>query len=64
MSKYHPMGIDWRCLDGARASGISYLIGAKSGDITDPGALRTFYTRLYYAKTTKTQTGGKTAKGG
>jgi outer membrane receptor for ferric coprogen and ferric-rhodotorulic acid len=31
---------------------ISYLLSnGKSGDITDPWALRAFYTRLYYAKT-------------
>jgi hypothetical protein len=29
---------------------ISYLLAnGKSGNITDPWALRTFYTRLYYA---------------
>jgi hypothetical protein len=42
-------GLDWRALSTkARASGISYLLSSgKTGEITDPWALRVFYTRLY-----------------
>jgi hypothetical protein len=43
--------LDWRALEGARASGISFrLANGQSGEIIDPSALRTFYTRIYYAK--------------
>jgi len=43
--------LDWRAFEGARLSGISYLIRGKySGTITDPAALRTFYTRVFYGK--------------
>jgi hypothetical protein len=42
--------MDWRALSAteARPSGISYrLASGKSGEITDPLALRTFYWRIY-----------------
>jgi hypothetical protein len=46
--------MDWRAFscNEARASGISYLLpGGKSGTITDPIALRTFYNRIYANQT-------------
>lgn len=50
MGKYVRSAIDFRAIDGARASGISFLLAnGKSGDIIDPAALRIFYTRIYYA---------------
>ena len=50
MSNYVKTGaLDWRAFDGARASGISYLLAdGRSGEIIDPTALRCFYTRIYY----------------
>jgi hypothetical protein len=52
MSHYVRHGApDWRVYDGARASGISYLLAkGQSGEIIDPIILRTFYTRIFYAK--------------
>jgi hypothetical protein len=46
--------LDYRSLDGARASGISYrLANGKEGTINDPRALLIFYTRIYYEDKTK-----------
>jgi hypothetical protein len=51
MGRYVKTGaLDWRALEGARASGISYrLANGQEGEIIDPHALRTFYTRVFYA---------------
>lgn len=55
--------VDFRIFHGARASGVSFLLAnGKSGDIIDPAALRTFYTRLFYAETISTQNTRKTPK--
>jgi hypothetical protein len=48
--------LDWRSLEGARASGISFLLAnGESGEIIDPSALRTFYTRVFYADQIKSK---------
>jgi hypothetical protein len=45
-------------------SGISYLLSSgRSGTITDPRALRIFYTRLFYAKTNHNNPRGCQGKG-
>jgi len=69
MSNYVKTGaLDWRAFDGARASGISYLLAdGRTGEIIDPTALRMFYTRIFYAyhdQTKRKRTPGQTAQGG
>lgn len=47
--------LDWRALSAseARPSGIDYqLSNGKSGRITDPEALRTFYYRIFHCVST------------